>query len=169
MREQVEHQVAVGLVGLGAPLAPPLGRGLGRVGEVSDEARPLDLLDDKAPARRALEREVRLTTGEALQPLAQRLARRRADPAAPHLTALQVERLRRDLPAVYVKCAYDLHLGTSSSSTVFKDLRAVTRLCRGGPTTCHLSSSSGDVPSTRPRAASSRPVRRDLAASTAAA
>src|SRR5436190_3270639 len=34
--------------------------------------------------------------------------------------------------------AHTIRIGTSSSSTVLNDPRALTRLCRGGPTTFHL-------------------------------
>src|SRR6266540_4224501 len=98
---------------------------------------PLDLLGDVPPAGRPLERKLRLTAAEALQPLSHRLAVRRAEPAAAYIAAGQVERLVRDLPAMHVQRAYDLHRDLLELQ-VLNDPRALARLCRGGPTTFHL-------------------------------
>ena len=77
LEQQLEQQVAVGIVGLRPPLASPLAGRLGRVGEVRPVAGPLDLLDDKAPAGRPLQRKLGLATRELLKPLPQRDPRRR--------------------------------------------------------------------------------------------
>jgi hypothetical protein len=69
-------------------------------------AGPLDLLDDEAPAGRPLEREVRVQARESLQPLPQRLPRRRADAAAANLATARVERLERDLPAMNIESTW---------------------------------------------------------------
>src|SRR6266540_2368335 len=136
-QEQLQLQVAVGPVGLRAPLAPPLRGRLRRVGEMRDVPGPLDLLDHVPPAGRPLKRKLRLTAAEALQPLAQRLAVRRAEPATAHIAGGEVERLVRDLPAMNIQRAYDLHRDLLELQ-VLNDPRALARLCRGGPTTSHL-------------------------------
>ena len=80
-REQPQQQIAVGAIGLRAPLTPPLGRRLRRVGEMGAMARPLDLLDHEPPARPALERELHpVNILEPRQPLAHRLTRRGSNP-----------------------------------------------------------------------------------------
>jgi hypothetical protein len=48
----VDHSVAVGIVGLRAPLAAPPGGRLGGIGETRDMAGTLDLLDHEPPAGR---------------------------------------------------------------------------------------------------------------------
>jgi hypothetical protein len=71
---------------------------------------PLDLLDHEPPARRPIEGEVHIVHPvEARQPLADRLASGRTDPAAPHLTASDVDGRVRDLPTMNIKRAYDPH------------------------------------------------------------
>src|SRR6266542_5312311 len=108
--QQPQLQITVGAVGLRPPLPPPLGRRLRRVAQMRAVAGTLDLLDDEPPAGRPLEREVHIGAAvEAPEPLPHRPARARADPASPYLTALQVDRLVRDLPAMNIKGAYDLH------------------------------------------------------------
>ena len=69
----------------------------------------LDLLNNEAPAGRALERELRLTTGELLQPRTHIDPRRRRDPTAPHLTSITVEQLVRDLVSMHIQRHYDPH------------------------------------------------------------
>src|SRR5207247_9322967 len=88
-------------------------------------------------AGRPLERKLRFTAAEALQPLSHRLAVRRAEPAAAYIAGSEVERLVRDLPAMHVQRAYDLHRDLLELQ-VLNDPRALARLCRGGPTTFHL-------------------------------
>jgi hypothetical protein len=64
-QQQPELEVAIGVVSLRPALAAALGGRLGRVGQVSGVAGPLDLLADEPPAGRPLEREVGLETLEA--------------------------------------------------------------------------------------------------------
>ncbi len=109
-KQQLQLQIAVSVVGLRPPLAATLGRRLRRVGEMRAVAGTLDLLDDEPPAGRPLKREVHIGAAvEAPEPLPHRPARARADAATPHLTALQVDRLVCDLPAMNIKGAYHLH------------------------------------------------------------
>jgi hypothetical protein len=70
----------------------------------------LQLLDDEAPAGAGFEGE-RCRAGEdALgEPSAERLSRRRHDPAALDLPGLGVDEVEGDLPAVHVEAAYDAH------------------------------------------------------------
>jgi hypothetical protein len=80
-REQPQQQTAVGPVGLRPPLAPTLGRGLRRIGQVRPMTRARDLLDDEPPARRPLQCDLHLIDAvEARQPLAHRFAGRGSDP-----------------------------------------------------------------------------------------
>src|SRR5438445_1664017 len=135
--QQLQLQVAVGVVRLRPPLAPPLRRRLRRVGEMSTVAGALDLLDHEAPTGRPLQRELRLAGGEASEPLTYRLTHRRADPAAPNLASRQLDRLERDLPAVHIQSAYDLHRDLLELHGLERPA-CLPRLSRGGPTTCHL-------------------------------
>ena len=107
--QQPELQITVGVVGLGAPLAPASGRRLSRIGQMGAVAGPLDLLDHEPPAGRALERELSLTAGELRQPGTHLGPRRRRDPTTPHLTRLAVERLVGDLPSMHIQRHYDFH------------------------------------------------------------
>src|SRR5439155_21358745 len=68
----------------------------------------------------------------------QRLPGRRTDTATANLAAAKVERLEGDLTAMNVQGAYDLHRDLLELHGLEHDLRALPRLCRGGPTTCHL-------------------------------
>src|ERR1700730_5092806 len=112
LEQQVHHQLAVGMVGLGPALgAPPLAE-LGGIREVSGEAPPLDLLHHEAPARRPLQGEVGVGAWfEALQPFPDRLPGSRVDLASLHLTGAEVNRPERDLTSVQVQTAYHLHVG----------------------------------------------------------
>jgi len=79
-RQQPQQQVAVGAVGLRAPLAPALGGRLGRIRQVRPMTGAHDLLGDEPPARRPLEREMHIVPRvEARQPLTHRLASRGSD------------------------------------------------------------------------------------------
>ena len=85
LEQQVDHQLAVGVVGLGAALrASPLAQ-LGGIGQVGGKAPALDLLHHEAPAGRALQGEVGVGAWlEPIQPFPYRLAgsRGRSCPAA---------------------------------------------------------------------------------------
>ena len=79
-RQQPQEQVAVGAVGLRAPLAPALDGRLRRVGEVRAMTGARDFLGDEPPARRPLESKMHIVQRvEARQPLAHRLASRGSD------------------------------------------------------------------------------------------
>jgi hypothetical protein len=135
--QQPQLQLAVTVVGLRALLATAPRCRFGRIGETSDVPGTLELLDHEPPTGRPLEHKLALDSRELLQPFAQRPARGRTDPAAPALPAHQVERLESDLPAVHIQRAYDLHRDLLELQ-VLNDPRALPRLRRGGPTTCHL-------------------------------
>src|SRR5205823_14365203 len=97
--QQPQLQIAIGVVGLRAPLAAaPRGR-LRRVGETRNMAGPLDLLDHEPPAGRPLEYKLACQPVEPLKPLTQRLTRRRADPPARALPARRLQRLESELAA----------------------------------------------------------------------
>jgi hypothetical protein len=63
-RQQLPQVASVGLVGLGAPLGPAGGAGIGRFGRVRGDPRPPRLLHDMPPAGAALHREGGLLAGE---------------------------------------------------------------------------------------------------------
>jgi hypothetical protein len=107
--QQPQLQITVGAVGLRPPLAPPLGRRLGRIGEMRAVAGALDLLDDEAPAGRPLERELSLTARKPRQPGAHLGTRGRRDPTPLHLARLPIERLVGDLLPVHIQRHYDRH------------------------------------------------------------
>jgi hypothetical protein len=66
-----------------------------------------------------------------------RVTRGGADPSPPGFAAGQLDRPVGDLPAVHIQRSYDLHRDLLELHGP-DDPRALTRLCRGGPTTCHL-------------------------------
>ncbi|HEX9350657.1 MAG TPA: hypothetical protein VF877_05255 [Gaiellaceae bacterium] len=68
--QQPQLQIAVGVVGLRAPLAAAPGGGLSGIGETRNMAGTLDLLDHEPPARRPFEHKLALQTVEPLKPLA---------------------------------------------------------------------------------------------------
>ena len=107
--QQPQLQIAVGVVGFRAPLAATLGRRLRRVGQMRPIPGALDLLNNEAPAGRALERELDFMTGELRQPRTHIDARCRGDPTAPHLTRITVQQLVRDLASMHIQRHYDPH------------------------------------------------------------
>jgi len=112
LEQQVHHQLAVGVVGLGPALGAPQRAQLGGIGQVGHEAPALDLLRHEAPARGALQGEVGFGAClESLQPLPERLSGARVDPAPLHLAGAEVNRPERDLTPVQVQTAYHLHVG----------------------------------------------------------
>ena len=101
--QQPQLQIAVGVVGLRAPLAAPPGRRLRPIGQMRPIAGALDLLNNEAPAGRARERELDFMTGELRQPRTHINPRCRGDPTAPHLTRLTVQQLVRDLASMHTQ------------------------------------------------------------------
>src|SRR5439155_15956855 len=96
-------------VGLRAPLAPALGRRLGRVGQMRAVAGTLDLLDHEAPAGRPLERELSRAARKPPQPGTDLGTRGRRDPTPLHLARLAIERLVDDLLPMHIQRHYDPH------------------------------------------------------------
>src|SRR5216683_3343092 len=112
LEEQVHHQLAVGVVGLGPALGASQGAELGGIGEVSGEAPALDLLNHEAPAGGPLEREVGIAVRlEPLQPFPDRLSGSGVDLASLHLAGAKVNCPERDLTPVQVQPDYDFHVG----------------------------------------------------------
>jgi hypothetical protein len=58
----------VGAVGLGAPPATPQAGGVGRFGQMRNQPRPLEPLDDEPPTRARLHRERGVTGRQRRQP-----------------------------------------------------------------------------------------------------
>jgi len=101
---------AVGLVGLGVPLAAAGERGVGRPGQMRRDPGRGQLLDDIPPPGAPLDRERGiLTAGEPGQPGPQVHPVRRADLPALHLPAHGVEVVKGDLLPVDIQPAYDGH------------------------------------------------------------
>jgi hypothetical protein len=69
--QQLAQVPSIQLVGLGTPLGTAGGAGVGRLGQVRLDARPLELLDHIPPAGAALQRERGLLAGELRQPYPQ--------------------------------------------------------------------------------------------------
>ena len=98
-------------VGLGAPLAAAQAARLGRLGQVRDGAGRLQLLHDEAPTSRRLKRRLHRLAVEPTQETPEAVPIRGANPAAPDLAGLAVERVEGDLLAVHVESNYDRHRG----------------------------------------------------------
>ncbi len=115
LKEQRGHVLAVSPVGLGSTLRTSPGADLGRVTQMGRAARPLELLDDEAPAGRCLQGEVCIGSVEAGQPRSQGLAGPGDDAASMDLSRREVLPVVGDLTAVKIECPYDSHWASSSS------------------------------------------------------
>jgi hypothetical protein len=101
---------AVGLVGLGVPLAAAGERGVGWLGQMRRDAGRGQLLGDIPPPGASLDRERDvIAAGEPGQPGPQVLPVGRGDLAALHLPGAGVEVVERDLLPVNIQPAYDGH------------------------------------------------------------
>src|SRR5215213_5505265 len=125
--QQLAQMPGVRAVALGALLIPAPRRGLGRLGQVNASADRTQLLDDKPPARRRLQRDLRFHAAKATQEPRHRLAMRRRDPRPAHLAGLGVDRLGADLPSMLVQSHYDRHTGPPQAPR-FTDLRGLSAL-----------------------------------------
>jgi hypothetical protein len=101
---------AIGLAGLGVPLAAARERGVGWLGQMRRDAGcgqlPGDIPPPGAPLHR--ERDI-IAAGEPRQPAAQVRPVRRADLPAAHLPGHGVEVVESDLLPVDIQPAYDRH------------------------------------------------------------
>jgi NAD(P)-dependent dehydrogenase (short-subunit alcohol dehydrogenase family) len=101
---------AVGLVGLGVPLAAAGKGGIGRLGQMRRDAGRGQFLRDIPPPGAPLDRERDvLAAGEPRQSGPQMRPVRRGDLAALHLPGLGVEVVEGDLLPVDIQPAYDGH------------------------------------------------------------
>jgi hypothetical protein len=101
---------AVGLVGLGVPLAAAGERGVSRLGDVRRDAGRGQLLRDVPPAGAPLQRERDvIAASEPHQPGPQVRPVGRGDLAALHLPGRGVEIVERELLPVDIQPAYDGH------------------------------------------------------------
>jgi hypothetical protein len=108
--QQLPEVPAVGLVGLGMPLAAAGERGVGRLGQMHRDPGRGQLLRDVPPPSAPLDRERGIPAAvEPRQPGPQVHPVRRGDLAAAHLTGLGVEIVERDLLPVNIQPAYDGH------------------------------------------------------------
>ena len=108
--QQLPEVPAVGLIGLGVPLAAAGKRGVGRLGQMRRDAGRGQFFGDIPPPGAPLgrERDV-IAASEPRQPGAQVLPVGRADLAAPHLPGAGVEVVEGDLLPVDIQPAYDGH------------------------------------------------------------
>jgi hypothetical protein len=108
---QQQPQVpAVGLIGLGVPLAAAGERGIGRLGQMRRDAGRGQLLSDIPPPGAPLDREPDvLAAVEPRQPGPQVLPVRRGDLPALHLPGLGIEVVEGDLLPVNIQPTYDGH------------------------------------------------------------
>jgi hypothetical protein len=101
---------AVGLIGLGVPLAAAGERGVGRLGQMRRDTGRGQFLGDVPPPGAPLGRERDVIAAvEPCQPGAQVLPVSRADLPALHLPGLGVEVVEGDLFPVDIQPAYDGH------------------------------------------------------------
>ena len=101
---------AVGLAGLGVPLAAAGERGIRRLGQMRRDPGRGQLLCDIPPPGAPLDRERDvITAGEPRQPGPQVLPVGRGDLAALHLPGPGVEIVESDLLPVNIQPAYDRH------------------------------------------------------------
>jgi len=116
LRQPADHQQlaqvpGVGAVALGALLGSPPGRGLRRLGEMHTGAHPPQLLDHEPPARRRLQRRLKLLVAEAAKEPTHVRAMRRRDPRPRDLAGRRVDPLGGDLRSMLIKSHYDRHQG----------------------------------------------------------
>ena len=108
--QQHPQVAAVGLVGLGVPLAAAGERGVGRLGQMRRDPGRGQLLGGVPPPGTSLDRERGiLAASEPRQPGPQVLPVSRGDLAAAHLPGLGVEVVEGDLLPVDIQPAYDGH------------------------------------------------------------
>jgi len=159
--QQLPQVPAVGLAGLGVPLAAPGERGIGRLGDVRRDTSGGQLLRDVAPAGAPLQRERDvITAGEPHQPGTQVRAVGRGDLAPHHLPRHGVQVVERELLPVDIQPAYDRHRdllklqrGISTRANAYAVNRDASELRRSRaedtglgsawPDACHLFSPPG--------------------------
>jgi hypothetical protein len=108
--QQHPQMPAVGLAGLGVPLAAAGERGIGRLGQMRRDTGRGQLLSHVPPPGAPLDRERRiLNAGEPGQPGPQVLPVSRADLAAAHLPGHGAGVVEGDLLPVDIQPAYDGH------------------------------------------------------------
>jgi hypothetical protein len=116
LRQPADHQqlaqvMRVGAIGLGAPLVAAHEARLGRLGQVNLGADRLQLLNDKAPAGRRFQSNLKFAARETAQELPHAFAVRGHHPRAADLAAVAVQPLRGDLRSMLIKSHHDRHLG----------------------------------------------------------
>src|SRR5216683_5194662 len=110
LSQQLPQVPAVGLIGLGVPLAAAGEGGVRRLGQMRRDAGGGQLLGDIPPPGTPLDRERDVIgVAEPRQPGAQVLPVGRADLAAPHLPGHGVQVVEGDLLPVDIQPAYDRH------------------------------------------------------------
>jgi hypothetical protein len=116
--QQLAQVARVGAIALGALLGPAPRGGLGRLGQMDARADRAELLDDEPPARRRLQRHLKLLAAKARGEPSHARAIGRRDAAARDLAGRGVDPLGGDLRSMLIQSHYDRHSGASSSSTV---------------------------------------------------
>jgi hypothetical protein len=111
--EQLPQQPGVAAIGLGVLLATTRCLRVGRLGHMRLEARSGNLLDDIPPPGAALHRQRRPVGGPrrqlVSQPPPEPLTVGLPDAAAPHLAAVDLQRVERDLTAMQIQPTYHAH------------------------------------------------------------
>jgi len=113
-RRQLTNVPRIGAVALGALLVPPPSRGLSRLGQMHDRADLRQLVGNKPPTRRGLQRDLELLAAELLTEPSDSLPMRRRDPRPRDLAGLGVQPLRDDLRSVLIKPHHDRHRTAAS-------------------------------------------------------
>src|SRR3954451_612957 len=103
---------------LGALLGAAPRRGLGRLGQTHRRPGALQLLHYEPPARRRLQRDLKLAPREALKEPSHAATVGRRHARTADLAAVGVQPVRRDLRSMLIESHYDRHSVASSRSTV---------------------------------------------------
>src|SRR3954452_461118 len=117
--QQLAQVPGVRAVALGALFGPPPGRGLGGLGEMHPRADPPQLLDHEPPARRGLQRHLKLLVAKAAEKPTYVRAMSRREPRPRDLAGRRIDPLGSDLRSMLIQSHHDRHhslLGLQASA-----------------------------------------------------
>src|ERR1019366_2720009 len=131
--QQLPQMLRISAVALGSLLVAAQRARLGRLSQMHTRVDAPQLLNDEPPARRRLERHLKLSAREPTKKATHALTVRRRHPRPADLPGRRVQPLRRDLRSMLIQSHYDRHL------SLLRLHRLTTcanypRLSRGGPT-----------------------------------
>jgi hypothetical protein len=135
--QQLPQMLRISAVALGSLLLATQRTRLRRLTQMNAGPNQAQLLNDEPPARRRLERNIELLTGEPAKKTTDTVTVRRRHPRPPDLTSLGVDPLRRDLRSVLIQSHYDRHQGPPQAPRS-EHLRELSALELRRPCTCHL-------------------------------